>query len=185
LSGNSAATIYPGIFSQITISGNAKLTMKAGTYFIEGGGLSVSGNASLAGTGVLIVNAGSRYPATGGAYGGITLAGNGSFSLSPPTAGAYAGVVIYQPRDNTKALTVSGNASGMAGAIYAPAAQLIESGNARLSTAMVIGKLTMSGNGVANIVDRALAALQGENSHEMFFGDLAFEQVSGPRPKGK
>ena len=38
--------------------------------------------------------------------------------------------MIFQPRDNTKALTISGNASGMTGTIYAPAAQLAESGNA-------------------------------------------------------
>ena len=31
LSGNSSATIKPGIYSQITVSGNAKLTLNSGT----------------------------------------------------------------------------------------------------------------------------------------------------------
>ncbi len=78
----------------------------------------------------MIVNAGSKYPTTGGTYGSITLSGNGSYNLSPPTTGTYAGIVIFQTRDNSKALTLSGNASGMTGTIYAPAAQLAESGNA-------------------------------------------------------
>ena len=42
--------------------------MSAGTYLIEGGGFTVSGNASVKGSGVLIYNAGSSYPNTGGTY---------------------------------------------------------------------------------------------------------------------
>ena len=40
----------------------------------------------------------------------------------------------------------------MTGTIYAPAAQLAESGNAQLNAAVVVDTLTISGNGVANIV---------------------------------
>ncbi len=152
LSGNSSATIKPGIYSQITVSGNGTLTLNSGLYIIEGGGFSVSGNASVTGSGVTIFNAGSKYPSTGGTYGSITLSGNGSYNLTPPTTGTYAGIVIFQPRDNTKALTISGNASGMTGTIYAPAAQLAESGNAQLNAAIVVDTLTISGNGVANTV---------------------------------
>ena len=150
LSGNSSATIQPGIYKQITVSGNAKLTLSAGVYIIEGGGFSVSGNAGVSGSGVMICNAGSNYPSTGGSYGSISLSGNGSYSLSPLSSGTYAGIVIFQPRDNTDALSVSGNASGMTGAIYAPAAQLAESGNAQLDAALVIDTLTVGGNGVVN-----------------------------------
>ena len=71
LSGNSSKTIQPGIYSQISVSGNAKLTMSSGIYIIEGGGFSVSGNASVTGSGVMIFNAGSNYPSTGGTYGRI------------------------------------------------------------------------------------------------------------------
>ena len=86
--------------------------MNSGLYIIEGGGFTVSGNASVTGSGVTIFNAGSKYPTTGGTYGSITLSGNGTFNLSAPTTGTYAGVVIFQPADNTKALSVSGNAVG-------------------------------------------------------------------------
>ena len=79
-SGNGSYNLKPGIYSQITISGNVAVTLNAGTYIIEGGGFTVSGNASVSGTGVLIFNAGSTYNATtdGGTYGAITLSGNGT-----------------------------------------------------------------------------------------------------------
>ncbi len=152
LSGNSSATIKPGIFRQISVSGNGTLTMSTGVYIIEGGGFSVSGNASVSGSGVTIFNAGSNYPTTGGTYGSITLSGNGTFSLSPPTTGTYAGVVIFQPADNTKGLSISGNASSMTGEIYAPAAQLTESGNGQLSASIIVDTMTVNGNGVADIM---------------------------------
>ena len=152
VSGNSSATIKPGVYSQISVSGNGTLTLNSGLYIIEGGGFSVSGNASVTGSGVTIVSAGSKYPTSGGIYGSITLSGNGSYNLSPPTTGTYAGIVIFQSRDNTKALTLSGNASGMTGTIYAPAAQLAESGNAALNAAVVVDTMTISGNGVSNTV---------------------------------
>ncbi len=158
LSGNSSATIPSGIYSQITASGNAKLTLSSGVYLIEGGGFSISGNASVSGSGVMIVNAGGSYPNSGGSYAGITLSGNGSYNLSPMTTGAYAGIVIFQTRDDTKALTISGNASGMTGMIYAPKAALTESGNAALDVSLIVDTLSISGNGVANTVTLDAAA---------------------------
>lgn len=137
LSGNSSKTVMPGIYSGITVSGNAALTLSSGTYIIEGGGFSVSGNASVAGSGVMIFNAGSKYPSSGGTYGSITLSGNGSYNLTPPRSGTYAGIVIFQSRDNSDALTISGNASGMTGLIYAPTAQIAESGTAQLNAAII------------------------------------------------
>ncbi len=152
VSGDSSATIKPGIYSGISVSGNATLTMSAGTYIIEGSGFSVSGDAGVNGTGVTIFNAGSKYPTTPGTYGAISLSGNGSYKLTPPTGGPYAGIVIFQSRDNSKALTVSGNAPGMTGVIYAPAAALGESGNAELSASIDVDTLSISGNGVANTI---------------------------------
>ena len=147
LSGNSSQTICPGIYSQIKVSGNASLTMNPGIYIIEGGGLTVSGNASISGAGVMIYNAGSNYPSSGGNFGGITLSGNGTFSLSAPTSGTYAGVLIFQSRQNTRALSFSGNAmAGTVGTIYAANALLSMSGNAALQNPLVVGTLNLSGN---------------------------------------
>jgi hypothetical protein len=147
LAGSSSLTICQGIYSQIKVSGNASLTMKPGIYIIEGGGFTVTGNASVAGAGVMIYNAGSNYPGTGGNFGGITFSGSGTFHLSAPTSGTYAGILIFQSRQNTRALSFSGNAmAGMGGTIYAANALLSMSGNASLQNALDVGMLNLSGN---------------------------------------
>jgi subtilase family serine protease len=47
----------------------------------------------------------------------------------------------------------------MTGTVYAPAAQLAESGNAQLNAAVIVDTMTVSGNGIANTL--ALAAPSG------------------------
>jgi hypothetical protein len=140
-------SISQGVYSQISVSGNASLTLGPGIYVIEGGGLTVTGNASISGQNVCIYNAGSNYPGNGGNFGGIALSGNGTFNLSAPTSGTYAGILIFQSRQNTRALSLSGNAlAGMSGLIYAPNALLSMSGNAALTSALDVGMLNLSGN---------------------------------------
>ena len=39
----------------------------------------------------------------------------------------------------------------MTGTIYAPAAQLVESGNAQVSAAFIVDTMTLSGNAVASV----------------------------------
>jgi hypothetical protein len=149
VSGHNSTTLSPGIYTSIQVSGNASATLSAGTYIIEGGGLNVSGNASLTGSGVLIFNAGSNYNGTtdGGSYGGIQLGGNGTIKLSGPTSGPYTGVVIFQSRTNTRPLSLSGNgAAGITSAIYAPAASAGLSGNAAIKGSLIVSTLTVSGN---------------------------------------
>src|SRR5208282_3388846 len=169
LSGNSTAAINPGLYSQISVSGNAKLTLNAGvyvigtggvtlsgnaalscsgvTFIIEGGGFTVSGNAALSGTGVLIDNTTS-----GSTAGAISISGNGTVSLSAATTGTYAGILIYQPMANAKALSFSGNAmAGLAGTVDAPTAALVLSGNANLVDTLIVDTLSISGNAIAQL----------------------------------
>ncbi len=158
LSGNSKATIKPGIYSEISVSGNAGLTMSAGLYIIEGGGFQVSGNASVTGAGVTIYNTGSKFPSSGGSFGAIALSGNGAINVSPSTTGTYAGILFVQPAANTQEISVSGNAKvGATGTIYAPAAELVESGNAQVSAAFIVDTMALSGNAIANIATFAAA----------------------------
>ena len=153
--GSANVTIQPGIYTGITVSNSATLTMASGIYIIEGGGLSVSGSASIVtkGGGVLIVNAGSKYPTIGGSqtYGGITLSNSGSIKLSPYTnSGPYANLVIFQTGDNTQAMTFSGSAMGaIGGTIYAPSAALTVSNSAMIRGGLIVNRLTLSGAGVA------------------------------------
>src|SRR5208337_4642967 len=118
LSGSSSATIQPGIYSQISVSGSGTLTMSSGVYIIEGGGFTISGTGSIIGSGVMIFNAGSKYPSTGGTYGSIALGGSETYNLTPATSGTYAGIVFFQPSDNKQALTVSANGSAITGTFF-------------------------------------------------------------------
>jgi Ca2+-binding RTX toxin-like protein len=155
VSGSTQRTISPGIYSQIAVSGNGVLTMNPGVYVIAGGGFAVSGNGAVNGNCVLIYNAGAGYTVNanhlGGAFGAISLTGNGHLALSAPSTGTYAGDVLFQARDNTQTLTLSGNdMTGVVGAIYAPNALLAMSGNAHLNDALIIGTMNLSGNAVFN-----------------------------------
>jgi hypothetical protein len=160
VSGTDSRTINPGIYSQISVSGYGTLTLNPGIYVIAGGGFTATGSASVltgtvpsnvTGSGVLIYNAGSNYLGTGSSFGGVTLSGTGQVNLTAPTKGPYAGIVLFQARDNTRALSLSGNAiAGLSGgAVYAPAALLTTSGNGQLNkSTLIVGQLQITGNGI-------------------------------------
>jgi hypothetical protein len=153
LSGGSSLTISQGIYSQITVSGGSRLTLNPGIYVIAGGGFSVSGNnSSVSGANVMIYNAGSNYLGSGNAFGGVNLSGTGSITLSPPTTGPYSGILIFQSRDNTSALGLSGSGIVMpGGVIYAPAAGLSISGSGQFQGSLVVGTLALSSYAVAQL----------------------------------
>jgi hypothetical protein len=147
LAGNGAATINPGVYSQISVSGNAVLDLNPGVYVIAGGGFEVSGNATVRGSGVLIYNAGSAFPNPGGTFGSINVSGNSLVTFTPSAGGIYAGLGIVQSRDNTDSMTLSGTAElGSTGTIYLPSAALNMSGNSNLSGPLIVDELTLSGN---------------------------------------
>jgi hypothetical protein len=147
--GNSVATISPGIYTSITASSNCAVTMQPGVYVIKGGGMSISGNASLTGLGVFIYNSGSNFPSSGGSFGAISLTGNGSFNIDPQTTGAYAGMLIFQSRDNSRPLTISGNGavSGLQGTIYGAAMEADITGNGTMPAQFIVDSVAISGNG--------------------------------------
>jgi hypothetical protein len=141
-------TINPGVYTTIQVSGKGtSLTLNPGVYIIKGGGFSVGNSASVSGSGVMIYNAGSNFPNSGGTFGAISLGSSGSISLAAPTSGAYTGVLIFQSRDNTT--TISLNASsvtGISGTVYAPAAAVSLGGSSQLETPMIVNTLTLNGN---------------------------------------
>ena len=151
VSGNSSLTLNPGIYSGITVSGNGKLTLNPGTYVLAGAGFNVSGNGIVHGTGVLLYNAGSNYPATGGSYGPVSITGNGQVNLSAAVMGVDAGIVLFQARDNTSAVSLSGNAilNLHGGVVYTPSAIVNQSGNAQVNGFdLIAAELQVSGNGI-------------------------------------
>jgi hypothetical protein len=147
-SGNAVNTITPGIYTSISASANCQVTMQPGMYVIKGGGVSISGNASLIGAGVFLYNAGGGFPSSGGPYGSISLSGNGVFNLAAPPTGPYAGMLIFQSRDNPSTLSLSGNAvSGLQGTIYGSQTPVSITGNGTLPAQFIVDSVSISGNG--------------------------------------
>jgi hypothetical protein len=147
LGGSSTLTINPGVYTAINVAGNATLTLSPGIYEIAGGGFSVSGSGKVDGAGVLIYNAGSKYPNPGGTFGAIKVSGAGTVQLSPATSGIYAGIVLFQSRDNTQTITYTGGGvPNFNGLVYAPAALLSVTGGVHLpATSYVVNELDLSG----------------------------------------
>jgi parallel beta-helix repeat protein len=155
ISADAVVTLNPGVYvGGISLSGNAKVTLNPGVYYMQGGGFTVSGNASVTdlGKGVLIYNAPVR------SSDGISFTGNGSVQLSAMTCGAWAGITLFQARGASAVMTVSGNGTlNVAGAIYATGATLQVTGNAGVAvngsildtfgTTLILDDLVVSGNG--------------------------------------
>jgi Flp pilus assembly protein TadG len=146
LPNNGAVTVYCG---NLSFSGNTSETIPAGIYIIDkGGSLSVSGNASLTGTGVTFIFTSS----TGGAVGSFNISGNGSVNLTAPATGPTAGIVFWVDKAATSGTTSSftGNGNGnLTGAIYAPSSTVDYSGNGSSSNGcmqIVSNKVSFTGN---------------------------------------
>src|SRR5262249_2966866 len=108
-----------------------------------------------------------------GSYGGITLSGTGTFSLTAPTSGPYAGVVIFAARANTRAIALSGSAAaGLTGTVYAPAALLFLGGNASVTRALGVNQLALSGNAASTQSVDASDISAGSTASQLLAGDL-------------
>jgi hypothetical protein len=147
-SSSSPYQLYQGTYcGGITVHGNAWLHLNPGTYVLAGGGMNISANTVMSGTGVTF------YNTTGsGGYGGITMNGNSTVNLSAPTSGPLAGILFFQDRSipsSGAGSTLSGNSSStFDGAIYFPTTTLSFHGNSSANgySIVVANMLTLSGN---------------------------------------
>lgn len=172
LSGNQNVTLNPGVYTSIQVSANVNVTMNPGIYVIAGGGLTMSGNATLSGTGVMIYNTGSDYnvntglpdsgdgdsspPASGSAtFGSVSITGNGTLHLTSYTnsSSPFDGMVFYQRRLNTQPLNLAGNGTAdlLGGTVYAKWAMLNLSGNGTFNTQFIVSSVVLTGNGTVTI----------------------------------
>ncbi len=148
ITGNNSVTLSPGLYyGGISIAGSANVTFNPGTYILAGGGLSVTSNSTLTGTGV------SFYDTTGlGGYRGIDLAGNERANLSAPTSGAMEGILFFQDRSipsGSPSSTIIGNSqSTFDGVVYFPTTAVTYVGNSSGSgyTILVADTISVSGN---------------------------------------
>lgn len=145
-------TLQPGVYEGgLNINSNANVTLAPGIYYIKGGGMAVSGNANLTGSGVMIYN----LPLT--STDKLDVGGNGTINLSGPTSGTYRNITIYQKRESTVAASFGGNGSlQVSGDFYMPSAALNLQGNSRGSTLgslQIAASMNISGNGTITIND--------------------------------
>jgi len=147
-SASSPLQLYAGTYcGGISVHGNAWLHFNPGTYVLAGGGMGISANTVMTGTGVTFYNT----TGTGG-YGAITLNGNTQANLSAPTSGPLVGILFFQDRSvpSTGAeSTITGNSSStFDGGVYFSTTGLTFGGNSSATgySIVVADKLTVSGN---------------------------------------
>ena len=147
--GNSTVTLQPGkYFGGIKITGNANVTFSPGTYILAGGGLTVTGNSTLNGTGVTFYDT----SATGYAYAPIDLTGNETANLSAPTSGTFEGFLFFQDPSvavGAAGATIVGNSSStFDGIVYFPTTTITYVGNSSGSgyTILIGYTITVTGN---------------------------------------
>jgi hypothetical protein len=137
-------TLSPGVYTGgITLSSPASATLNPGIYYLDGGGLTVSGGASLVGNNVMIYN----DPHQVGDQ--VNISGSGTLTLTPPTSGTYAGISLFQNRTSNVQITLSGGSStSMQGTFYAAAAPMNVSGASgiKLGSQYISYDLTVSGS---------------------------------------
>jgi Flp pilus assembly protein TadG len=153
LSGNTGSSgspyqLYAGTYcGGISVSGNSWLNFNAGTYVLAGGGMTITGNSVMTGTGVTFYNT----TGTGG-YGAIALNGNSTVNFSAPTSGSLAGILFFQDRSipsTAAGSTITGNSSStFNGAIYFATTAVTYNGNSAVNgySILVSDKVVINGN---------------------------------------
>jgi hypothetical protein len=146
-------TLQPGVYNGgISIPSNTSVTLAAGVYDLNGGGLTVGAGATLSGDGVVLYNSG------GLSAGSINIAAGANVRLTPPTSGTYQGISLYQDPGLTNTLSLSSNGSvQITGLVYAPSASVQINVNSATSAStmgggFIVNDLTVSGTGTV-IVD--------------------------------
>lgn len=139
-SGAIPLTLSPGTYlGGIKITGLGNVTLLPGIYYMQGGGFTVTGQGSVSGSGVLLVNA-------GGSAGPIALTGQGNVSITAPTnlTGAlskYNGVAVLQDPASSVAINITGQGSvSLGGSLYAPRATLDATGSGGLKVNATAGQ---------------------------------------------
>jgi Flp pilus assembly protein TadG len=129
-----------GITGSTTLASNT-------VYIVGGSGISLSGNATLSGTNVMLYITGANAS--------ISLTGNGAVNLTPMATGPYAGVIFFQDRSNLNGDDLHGNGNlQIYGTIYAPAANVTATGNGTtdvFASQIISSSLTTKGNGTVNV----------------------------------
>ncbi len=144
----SGITVYCG---GLSFSSQMTETIPPGIYIIDGGNFTISGGASVTGTGVTFILTNSST-STSATIGSFNVSGTGVVNLTAPTTGPTAGIVFWIDKRATSGTTSSftGNGLGnLTGAIYAPSSAVSYNGNGSSTTGctqIVSNTVTFVGN---------------------------------------
>jgi Flp pilus assembly protein TadG len=148
---NGNHTLYPGVYQGgISISGKGNLTLMPGIYYMDGGGFTMSGQGNLYAAGVMIFN----KPYSNSDCVSITGSDSGQIYLTPPTTGIYQGLTLFQDRNATPSLSVSGGGDMyITGTFYAANALMNVNGggSGHVGSQFISRFLELGGNGALNI----------------------------------
>ena len=136
-SGFSAHFLSPGCYKGLSSSGSGNLTLGSGLYIINGS-ISFSGTGTVSGTGVTFYTNGA-----------LLVSGSKVMRVAAPTSGVYNGLLFFQSRSDSKAISFSGSAgSEVQGIFYAPKAPMTYSGSSRgtFNVDLVVDSVAISGN---------------------------------------
>jgi len=151
-------TLNPGTYCNgISIGSGASVTFQPGVYILNGGGLSVSGNSTIQGTGVTFYNTEQgKY-----SYGPVNLTGGTLGFLNAPTSGPTEGILFFQdrtitPKSSQSTNVIAGSSNlNFNGTFYFPTTNLTFSGGGQVATNYTIfvaktivvgGNTTLSAN---------------------------------------
>jgi Flp pilus assembly protein TadG len=125
------------INGNLTNTGSGGLDLGAGLYVVTGN-LQLTGSGPMSGTGITFYVLGTT-----------SVTGSGSVTLEAPTSGSYDGILIFQSRTDSNAMTVTGSSDmTLEGIIYASDAQLTMtgSGSGTTYTDVVVKSLDFTGS---------------------------------------
>jgi hypothetical protein len=146
---NTDTTLQPGIYTSVTVSDGATLTLEEGVYvFRATTGLTIEDDATVDGDGVTIYLGCTNYPAPcSGSGARFRVQDSGQFEADPPTDGEYAGLSIFADRGNTRSMRLrSDEVLDLAGAVYGESMPLRieDSGDLLVDSLLVVGSLATS-----------------------------------------
>lgn len=139
-------------WSSISIGSNTSKTLPAGTYYINGGDLTVQGNLTCTGGCTMVLtNSDTSSNAT---IGNVKVNASATLNIDAPTSGTFQGIAIYQDRrakDSPSANNqVNGNSGSLIqGALYFPNQELNYNGTGTteaICTMFVSRRIIFSGN---------------------------------------
>ncbi|WP_243450748.1 pilus assembly protein TadG-related protein [Sandarakinorhabdus glacialis] len=94
---NQHSILDPGVYrGGMDLKGQVEL--RPGIYYIDGGSFSAGSQATVSGTGVVIILTHHSAESSPGLIAHVSINGGATINLTAPTSGTYAGVVFYQDR---------------------------------------------------------------------------------------